>query len=336
MALQLTGPISFSDIAAEFGDTAPHSMSEFYREGGKVPGVNTNVPLSGAIRFGQFYGAVNELVIAATAQASLNAQTLFGPEWSSAIPKRLLVPSGVVIGPLTIPTGLGGTLVVQNEGEIQGLGGGPSGGAGGHAITASSSFTLDNLGAVRGGGGGGGLGGTGGQGSFTSTVTEGPRYDGSNYWAADSASNFVSIFWNGSRIDVQPWTLTSHTSGIYTYIRGAYRQPGLGDQHEISRTYLSTSYTSGGAGGAGGVGQGYGQTLASGAGGTAGGTNAGVGGTGGSGGNWGAAGNTGGTGANGNYTNGLAGAAGGAAGRAVQMLAGALTMDNIGTMNGAY
>jgi hypothetical protein len=36
MALQTSGSISFSEIAAEFGGTAPHSISEYYRGGDNV------------------------------------------------------------------------------------------------------------------------------------------------------------------------------------------------------------------------------------------------------------------------------------------------------------
>lgn len=49
MALQTTGQISLKNIADEFGDTAPHSMSEFY-------GASTGIPSSGAISLTQFYG----------------------------------------------------------------------------------------------------------------------------------------------------------------------------------------------------------------------------------------------------------------------------------------
>ena len=41
MALQPTGSISLSQIANEFGDTQPHSISEFYKEGSLVPGSST-------------------------------------------------------------------------------------------------------------------------------------------------------------------------------------------------------------------------------------------------------------------------------------------------------
>lgn len=50
MALQTSGPISLSDIATEFNDTAPHSMSEFY-------GADSGIPSSGAIDISNFYGA---------------------------------------------------------------------------------------------------------------------------------------------------------------------------------------------------------------------------------------------------------------------------------------
>ena len=42
MALQSSGAITLAQIASEFNDSTPHSLSEFYRNGGKVPGNNTN------------------------------------------------------------------------------------------------------------------------------------------------------------------------------------------------------------------------------------------------------------------------------------------------------
>jgi len=50
MALQSSGQISLKNIADEFGDTAPHSLSEFY-------GADSNIPSSGAIDISNFYGA---------------------------------------------------------------------------------------------------------------------------------------------------------------------------------------------------------------------------------------------------------------------------------------
>jgi len=52
MTLQSSGAISLSDIAAEFGGSTPHSLSEYY-------GVDTGVPSSGTISFSDFYGTSN-------------------------------------------------------------------------------------------------------------------------------------------------------------------------------------------------------------------------------------------------------------------------------------
>lgn len=59
MALQTSGQISISDIAAEFGASAPHKMSDFYRGGEYVPDIpqNSDIPTSGPIKPSQFYGA---------------------------------------------------------------------------------------------------------------------------------------------------------------------------------------------------------------------------------------------------------------------------------------
>ena len=59
MACPDSGQIKISDIVDEFGGSAPHAMSEYYRNGGEVPGNNTNVPTSGQISLTQFYSAVN-------------------------------------------------------------------------------------------------------------------------------------------------------------------------------------------------------------------------------------------------------------------------------------
>jgi len=50
MALQLSGQIKLSEIAAEFGGSAPHALSEYY-------GVeSSDAPESGQIKFSNFYG----------------------------------------------------------------------------------------------------------------------------------------------------------------------------------------------------------------------------------------------------------------------------------------
>lgn len=327
MAIQGSGAISFSDLAEEFGDTPPYSFSEFYRDGGLVPGVNSSVAASGAIRLGTFYNSVNELLQAVTANASINAQTIFGSDWGTNIPKRLSIPSGVTIGTLTIPTGMGGTLEVDVYGEVQGTGGSAGGGAGGHAIISNESFTLNvkSGGAVRGGGGGGGAGGTGGNGSY-STGTSATASSFRAYCVYQGSPNWANL----------------HPLQVYGGAYQHYSQGGKGGEYNDYPWYTITVYytvsnsSTGGAGGAGGRGRGYNQTPAAGSAGAAGGTNAGTGGTGGTGGEWGTAGATGNSGANGNASNGSAGSGGGAAGKAVQMNAGTVTVNNSGTINGSY
>lgn len=49
MTLPFTGPITLGDIAAEFADAQPHSLTEFY-------GVATGIPVDGEISFNDFYG----------------------------------------------------------------------------------------------------------------------------------------------------------------------------------------------------------------------------------------------------------------------------------------
>ena len=332
MAVQSSGAISLSDLADEFGDTQPYSMSEYYRDGGKVPGVNTNVPTSGRIRMQNFYGSVNELLQTVTANASINAQTIFGSDWGTNIPKRLSIPAGVTIGPLTIPTGMGGSLEVDVAGNIYGTGGSANGGAGGNAITSNTSFTLNVLsgGSVRGGGGGGGKGGTGGNGSYNASEYRGHTY-GNNEWGTQYSA-LQNVIWGG----VQKIYVRNNDNGwVYSQGQQAYSQGDNGHvYYGIQRN--KTFSTTGGAGGNGGVGQGYNQSASSGAGGSAGGTNAGTGGTGGSGGGFATAGSTGSTGASGNSSGGSSGSGGGAAGRAVLMNAGTLTLNNSGTINGAY
>ena len=145
MACPDSGEIKISDIVAEFGGSAPHAMSEYYRNGGEVPGNNTNVPTSGQISLTQFYSAVNEIQQTySSTTTNLNLSTVFGSNWGTAVPKRVIINSGVTIGAtsgnaaILVPSGMGGTLVIDNSGSVQGHGGAGSssgaGGAGGHAI----------------------------------------------------------------------------------------------------------------------------------------------------------------------------------------------------------
>lgn len=189
--------LSFKDdIVAEFSDTAPHSMKEFYRGGSKVPNFtavdsNDGVPTSGQISFKEFYSTSARQALSVTITSSTtnyvmssNKPTgLSGFEASSDV--TYTVNSGVVIGGTTVstpametgpssawPAGL--TLTVVNNGTLVGKGGNGGNGAsgnwttvttpatagqdGGPAFKAGRAVTFTNNGAVYGGGGGGGGG----------------------------------------------------------------------------------------------------------------------------------------------------------------------------------
>ena len=99
MACPSSGEIKISDLVAEFGGSAPHGLTEYYRNGGEVPGNNTNVPTSGQISLTQFYSAVNEIQQTYSATTTnLNLATVFGNNWGSTVPKRVIINSGVTIG----------------------------------------------------------------------------------------------------------------------------------------------------------------------------------------------------------------------------------------------
>ena len=261
---------------------------------------------SGAISMSDGYGKSNEIGLTASAAASANLQSLFDANtsgsWAGDIAKVYTINSGTTMGILTAPASMGGTLVLNNSGNIQGVGGTANGGAGGTAMTVQSTGITINMlsgSTLSGGGGGGGQGGTGGGGKYVSSTP-----------------------------------CSGSSPGGNCVLTGFGACDG-GD----ANTYACYSNTNGGAGGAGGRGAGYGQALANGSSGSGGGTGAGAGGTGGNGASFGAAGATGATGANGNRTNGSSGSGGGAAGRAVTfsgVSAYTIIGTNSGTIHGAY
>ncbi len=59
MAVTNSGQISISALVAEFGGSAPHTLSEYYRGGGEVPNVsqNNSVPTSGQVKLSNFYSS---------------------------------------------------------------------------------------------------------------------------------------------------------------------------------------------------------------------------------------------------------------------------------------
>jgi hypothetical protein len=324
MPLPCPGPaqISLEDLQNEFGGSNPIELGEYYRNGGRVPSNNTNVPTSGTIGLSNFFCAVNQIVRYVTSTSTnIDASSYFSDvsgAWSSNVPKVLIINGGVIVGStnpgspaLTIP-GFGGTFKLINYGTILGAGGAPNGGTGGTAIVMGAPGIIDNPGTIYGGGGGGGQGGQGGQGIYSNTT----QTQGCGGKPGCPAGYYETGTWQGR-------CCQSYSCGWNTCcsqnLQGRYCQQDV--------------ITSGGAGGAGGRGFGYDGNGTSGSAGSAGGTNAGTGGTGGSGGGYGNSGATGGTGSNGNYTAGSAGSGGGLAGYYIQGN-GNVTWLNTGTRAG--
>ena len=94
MPLPSSGEITLAQIAAEWNDSQPHSLSEFYAGGsaGVTSGGAPNAPSSGEISFDDFYGAANQVTVTISSSATnQNVSTLFGSNFSSAIPKVLVL-----------------------------------------------------------------------------------------------------------------------------------------------------------------------------------------------------------------------------------------------------
>lgn len=213
MALQASGPISFSQLQAEFGGANPISLSEYYRGGSYVTGNNTNVPTSGQVRAGNFYGAVKQFAftIASNYSTPQNLRTLaIAAGWNQS--DYLLVTNNAIISSnttgsaaLTISGSFPNGVAFVNNGYVVGMGGnggnyGQAGGAGGVALSVQSAASVTNNGVLAGGGGGGGsspvFGWSGvdltyGGGAGASGLTAAPGGDG-NEWRDGSASSFDS------------------------------------------------------------------------------------------------------------------------------------------------
>jgi hypothetical protein len=175
MTLPTSGAIDVKAIEGEFdgaGTVTPDPIFDiqyYYRNGPFVSSNNINIPTSGPISFANFYGASNNdvVVIIGSNTTNVNAQTLFGADWTNAaVRKRIIISPNVIVGgslgqtALTIPTGLANNLYIINYGSIQGYGGSGTYPNGGNAISASSSNVyILNYGTIYAGGGKGGDGG---------------------------------------------------------------------------------------------------------------------------------------------------------------------------------
>ena len=70
MALQASGTISISDLVTEFGGTAPHSLSEYYKGGGLVPSTKTVTDKAAASSSGTTSTDVNSIDVDVTVDGS--------------------------------------------------------------------------------------------------------------------------------------------------------------------------------------------------------------------------------------------------------------------------
>lgn len=267
MALQSSGTITLAQIASEFGDSQPHSLSEFYAGGsaGVTSGGAPNVPSSGEISFDDFYNAANQITVTLSSGATnQNVSSLFGSNFSSAIPKVLVINSGVELGAtspsnyaLQVPSGMSGTLNIQNAGTISGAGGdGSSSGTGANGSTAlyiaSSNVTVTNTGTIRGGGGGGGKGADGTQGGcfnfgmiFCCSGPPGAGGAGGNGQGYDQSQS------NGSAGGSTSPGSQSHPV-CYNFFPGGYNASTAGSDGGNGGTYGNAGGQGGGGGSPGG------------------------------------------------------------------------------------
>ena len=248
MALQGSGSISFSDLATEFSDTVPYSMSEFYRGGGKVPDAtqNANIPASGAIALTNFYNATKRITVNLTIASNTTGYNVLTQAQSNGYQAgitdvNVTVNSGVYVGSpasgtsyaMTVSGFTAGDAVnVTNNGYIIGAGGdggnggvataskAPSGENGGRAILATYAMTITNNGTVAGGGGGGGGGGAckSHSGALTGCGASGGG-GGAGYVTGVYGSGSNGINGNGSNGTSGGFT-TAGTGGGITYAYG--------------------------------------------------------------------------------------------------------------------
>jgi len=72
MALQTSGAISLSQIAAHFGGSGSHSLSEYHALAGK--GVS-GIPSSGSISFSHFHGKSNQVTTSVWVSSGYNSSS---------------------------------------------------------------------------------------------------------------------------------------------------------------------------------------------------------------------------------------------------------------------
>ena len=179
MGLQSSGAISLNEIHIEAGGSSGTQCSINDSDIRALIDKSSGAQMS----FSEWYGASANVTVTLSSNATnQSVSTLFGSDFSANVAKILVINSGVEIGStstnnsaLSVPSGMSGTLTIQNAGTISG--------AGGNGETAlyigSNGVTVTNTGTIRGGGGGGGRGANGSPGHGTSFGSAGACYGGS-------------------------------------------------------------------------------------------------------------------------------------------------------------
>ena len=217
MAVKGSGALSIlNDIVAEFGGTAPHSLSEYYGGGTYVPaGANPGIATSGAINFGSHYGAVAATVLNIISNVNnydIGAAAI-AAGGDKSTPVILTINAGVTVGSTSTGTAAmytgtgwssGTTINITNNGSIVGAngsntsaygGGGGTGGAGGY----HSSWI----------GYGGSSGGAGGSG------TDSVNNAGHSFEHSQTSDNNLSVIFDttGTRTGGSAGSKTSYGGG---------------------------------------------------------------------------------------------------------------------------
>ena len=182
--------LAISEIAAEFGGSTPHSMSEYYRGGSNVPSASStsSIAASGANAMSNFYGTSNRIGITLTISGDTSNYNIYnnrGGTYVAGLSDVTLVNNATIsstsTGTAALDTGTGWTsgdvITIDNNATIVGDGGNggtgasrnnstvtsaaTAGGAAGHAVNIQFATTIDNTGGTLSGGGGGGGGSAG-------------------------------------------------------------------------------------------------------------------------------------------------------------------------------
>lgn len=151
--MAIPGPgqaISINTIVTEFGGSAPHAISEYYRGGPLVANapVNAAIPTSGQISLSNFYGASNRIAIPLVINGTTTSYNIYnnrGPTYVPGISDITVTvgPAGIVGGSVAqvyamlVPNQFSptDTVTIVNNGIIAGSGG--DGGLGGPATSTT-------------------------------------------------------------------------------------------------------------------------------------------------------------------------------------------------------